>query len=143
MPKKSKKSKNSKNKKGSFTEKRVLVFKENMQEYAKIIKMLGDRKVTLVLPDSSQCMGIIPGKFRKRLWMKCEDVVLIGRREFQDNKLDIIYKYNDDEARRLVKLFEIPDFFLQGVTTSSGVSEEEGIIFATEDDKCAFDIDDI
>ena len=124
MPKKKKKGKNKKNRTQNLP-KRVLVFKEDMQEYAKITKMLGDRRVTVVLPDSSMMLAIIPGRFRRRCWMKVGDIILVSRRDFQDNKLDVIYKYNDDEKRALETGNEIPDFFLDIHATSG---ENVGII---------------
>ena len=36
------------------------------------------------------------------------DIVLVGMREFQDDKTDVIHKYSADEARQLVKLKQIP-----------------------------------
>ena len=29
-----------------------------------------------------------------------------------NNKLDVIYRYNDDEVRTLINMVEIPNFFL-------------------------------
>lgn len=84
-----------------------------MEEYAQITKMLGDRKIMVMLPDKSENLAVIPGRFRKRCWMKVGDVLIVSRREFQSGKLDVIYKYNDDETRKLAKDYEIPEFFMQ------------------------------
>ena len=65
MPKKKKKGKNAKSK-NVVKAKRELLFAEDMQEYAVIDKLLGDRRVTLTLIDGTNKMGIIPGRFRKR-----------------------------------------------------------------------------
>ena len=92
--------------------KRELVFAEDMQEYCLIDKLLGDRRVNLTLTDGTSQMGIIPGRFRKRCWMKPGDLVLASQREFQDGKLDIVYKYNSDEKKRLQQLDEIPRSFI-------------------------------
>ena len=37
------------------------------------------------------------------------DIVLIGLRDFQDDKADVIMKYTADEARQLKAYGEIPD----------------------------------
>ena len=92
--------------------KRELVFAEDMQEYCLIDILLGDRRVNLTLTDGTNQMGIIPGRFRKRCWMKPGYVVLASQREFQDWKLDIVYKYNSDEKKRLQQLDEIPRSFI-------------------------------
>jgi translation initiation factor 1A len=142
MPKKKKSGKNSKNKKGSITAvKRVIEFKGDLQEYVVMTKMLGDRRITVKLTDGSEKMAIIPGRFRKRCWMKPGDILLASWREFQDNKLDIVHKYNSDEARQLARLEEIPSFFLDDVTGYTKTAEKDlGITFGAEDD---FTFDDI
>jgi len=134
MPqKKSKKSKSS-----GDTTTRALVLKEDDQEYGKITKMLGDRKVTVALIDGSEILGLIPGKFRKRVWFKTDDIVLVGRREFQNDRVDIIYKYHDYEARKLLKMSEVPPKFLD-IISSEGTEQPT----IENDDDFGFDFDDI
>ena len=111
--------------------KRELVFAEDMQEYCLIDKLLGDRRVNLTLTDGTSQMGIIPGRFRKRCWMKVGDLVLAAQREFQDGKLDIIYKYNSEEKKRLQQLDEIPRSFINTGT----VEEDFGFDFGTSYDE--------
>ena len=144
MGKKNKKrSKNSKNKRGVVSVKRLVEFKDDMQEYVVMTKMLGDRRIMVKLPDTSEKMAIIPGRFRKRCWMKTGDVLLASYREFQADKLDIVYKYTPEEARQLVNYKEIPSFFLDTDRGSSNAKEGEiGVTFAVEDD-IGFSFDDI
>ena len=132
MAKKKKRAKNSKNKKDN--QKRALEFKDDMQEYAIMSKMLGDRRIMVTLPDKSEKLAIIPGRFRKRCWMKVGDVLLVSYRDFQTKKLDVCHKYDADEARLLESYNEIPPFFLDN---SSGGGDEE------EDDGIVFEIDDV
>ena len=141
MPKKQKGKRNRKNK-SVASEKRALLFKDEMQEYAKITKMLGDRKIRVVLPDGTELLGAIPGRFRRRCWMKRGDIILVSRREFQDDRVDVAYKYNDDEARVLVKRFEIPESFLNDINSAEDLNAEmmdSGFVFddTVEDDEQA------
>jgi translation initiation factor 1A len=46
---------------------------------------------------------------RKRVWIQTGDVVLVGLREYQDGKADIIHKYNPEEVKNLRNLKEIPE----------------------------------
>lgn len=113
MPKNKKGGKKKKKAAGSGSlAKRQLELAEDMQEYAKILKCMGDRKLNVVLTDSSQMVASIPGRFRKRVWMAAGDIIIASRRDFQDSKLDVIYKYTKDEVRKLHKQGLIPDFFL-------------------------------
>lgn len=127
MPQKNKGNKNKK--KSTSVSSNSLVTKDDMQEYAKIEKMLGDRKVTLTLPDGRNILGIIPGRFRKRCWMKTGDTVLISFRDFQDDRCDIIHKYDSTEVPKLVKLNEIPISFITGETNDE---EDDGLIFVED-----------
>ena len=45
---------------------------------------------------------------RKILYWKQGDIILIGLREFQDDKADVIHKYYPEEARELKKKGELP-----------------------------------
>jgi translation initiation factor 1A len=136
----------SKNKKGGSqvsTSKRELMFKTDMEEYAKISKMLGNSRVMVILPDSSEIMGIIPGRFRKRCWMAVNDIVLISRRDFQDAKVDIVYKYENDEPNRLLKYAEIPGFFVDDTLSTDNNNIDGLIITNEEDDNIEVNFDDI
>lgn len=137
MPKNKKKGKNNKNK-NSDAPRRTLLIKEELQEYGKISKLLGDRRVRVILIDTSEILGIIPGRFRRRCWMRDGDIILVSRRDFQADRVDILHKYTDSEARQLAKMSEIPPFFLSGVTPEVGSSgniqdEELGFEFDVEE----------
>merc|ERR1712122_149429 len=51
----------------------------------------------------------IRGKLRKKVWINQGDIILVGLRDYQDAKADVILKYNADEARNLKTYGEIPD----------------------------------
>ena len=78
------------------------------QEYARVTKMLGDCRLLAFCFDGKERMCKIRGAFRKRVWIREGDFILVGLRDFQDDKADIIGKYSSDEVRRLRVLREIP-----------------------------------
>merc|ERR1719211_815155 len=51
--------------------------------------------------DGTKRLCHIRGKMRKKVWVAQGDIVLIGLRDFQDSKADVILKYMPDEARNL------------------------------------------
>jgi len=51
----------------------------------------------------------IRGKMRKKVWINTGDIILIGLRDYQDDRADVILKYSPDEARKLKGYGEIPD----------------------------------
>jgi translation initiation factor 1A len=112
--------------------KRELVFKEEMQEYAQVSKMLGNARVEAFCFDGVSRMCQIRGQMRKRVWINVGDIVLVSLREFQDNKADIIWKYTPDEARSLKAYGELPANVRPNEAEGFGgeESESDGIEFA-------------
>jgi len=90
-------------------EKRELVFKEDGQEYAQVIKMLGNGRLEAQCFDGTKRLCHIRGKLRKKVWINQSDIILIGLRDYQDHKADVIMKYTADEARNLKTYGELPD----------------------------------
>jgi len=46
---------------------------------------------------------------RKKVWINTGDIVLVGLRDYQDAKADVILKYTPDEARNLKSYGEFPE----------------------------------
>ncbi|GAA5914784.1 hypothetical protein JCM5296_005164 [Sporobolomyces johnsonii] len=90
-------------------DKRELVFKEDGQEYAQVIKMLGNGRVEAMCFDGEKRLAHIRGKMRKKVWINQGDIVLLSLRDFQDDKADVIQKYSADEARNLKAYGELPE----------------------------------
>jgi len=110
MPKnKGKGGKNRRRGKNENEVKRELVFKEDGQVYGQVIKMLGNGRLEAHCFDGKKRLCHIRGKMRKKVWVNTGDVILLGLREYQDDKADVILKYMADEARSLKQYGEIPD----------------------------------
>jgi len=90
-------------------EKRELIFKEDGQEYAQVARVLGNCRVEAYCFDGTTRMCHVRGKFRKKIWINRDDIILIGLRDYQDGKADIIHKYTSDEARTLKAYGELPE----------------------------------
>ena len=62
---------------------------------------------------------------RRRVWMARNDIILVGIRDFQEGKVDILHKYPEEHVRQLVEMGELPDFFTVGEgLVGSNVSED-------------------
>merc|ERR1719323_2702610 len=51
----------------------------------------------------------IRGKLRKKVWINQSDIILVGLRDYQDARADVILKYSADEARNLKSYGEFPE----------------------------------
>jgi translation initiation factor 1A len=94
--------------------KRELVLADDGQVYAQVLKMLGNGRLEAICFDdkagqTTKRLCHIRGKLRKKVWINTSDIILIGLRDFQDEKADVILKYTADEARQLKNKGEIPE----------------------------------
>ena len=53
-------------------------------------------------------IGVVRGKMRRRVWVNLNDIVLVTEREFCQNKVDIIDKYDSSQLEYLKKYSNIP-----------------------------------
>merc|ERR1711990_626734 len=116
-------------------DKRELIFKEDGQEYAQVLTMLGGGRLEALCFDGVKRLCGIRGKMRKRVWIAGGDIVLVGLRDFQDERADVILKYSADEARNLKAYGELPE---TAKINESAVEVEFG-----DDDDVEFDFDEI
>ncbi|XP_038059308.1 eukaryotic translation initiation factor 1A, Y-chromosomal-like [Patiria miniata] len=107
------------------SEKRELVFKEDGQEYAQVMKMLGNGRLKALCLDGVERLCHIRGKLRKKVWINQGDIILLGLRDYQDDKADVILKYNPDEARNLKEFGELPESYKINDTTAFGPNEDD------------------
>ena len=78
-----------------------IVKRDADQEYGWVLKILGDCRMQCLCSDEKIRICHIRGSMRKRVWINVEDVVLLSIRDFQDDKADIIHKYNQQHADNL------------------------------------------
>ena len=45
----------------------------------------------------------VPGRYRRRLWLRPKDIIIIVPWEYDDNKGDVIYKYRPTAIKQLRK----------------------------------------
>ncbi|KAF8695462.1 Eukaryotic translation initiation factor 1A, partial [Rhizoctonia solani] len=140
-------------------DKRELVFREDGQEYAQVVKMLGNGRLEAQCFDGEKRLAHIRGKMRKKVslifptisgsggstigkvWINQGDIILLSLREFQDDKADVIVKYTADEARNLKAYGELPDTVKINETDTFG--EEDGECTFEFGDEGEVDVDDI
>jgi len=115
------------------TEKRELVFKEEGQEYAQVLKMLGNGRLDALCFDGVKRLCHIRGKLRKKVWINTGDIILLGLRDYQDAKADVILKYTADEARNLKAYGELPET-VKIETNASNEDANGDIEFEFQDD---------
>jgi translation initiation factor 1A len=86
--------------------------------------MLGNGRLEAYCMDGIKRLCHIRGKMRKKVWVNNGDIVLVGLRDYQDEKADVILKYMADEARSLKAYGELPDTIR--VNDTDAIMDEEG-----------------
>ena len=118
--------------------KRPLVFKDisELQEYAQIMRLLGNCRCELYCIDGKTRLGHIRGNMRKKVFVKVGDIVLVSLREFEDSKCDIIYLYKKEEAASLKACDELPSNIKinDDMVADKEEIEDLGVEFRDEDD---------
>jgi len=91
--------------------------------------ILGGRRVSVICADGKTRMARIPGKMRRRQWVREGDLIIVWPWDFQDSKADVKHRYSKTQAIYLSRkgvLPEIVDLFgsgeeLQDETDDSGI----------------------
>jgi len=89
-------------------------------------QILGGRRVTVLCEDGETRMARIPGKMRRRQWVRDGDLIIVWPWDFQDSKADVKHRYSKTQAMYLSRKGVLPkelDFF--GMNTASDDDDDE------------------
>lgn len=106
-------------------ERRELLFAEADQTYGTVTAILGSGRFTVQCHDGVDRMGILRGKLHRRQWVRMDSTVLLGLRDFEPGKADIIHVYQHEERRMLQQYGELGP----GVLQQQEADEDDGIDF--------------
>ena len=72
-------------------------------------EILGGRRVTVLCADGQTRMARIPGKMRRRQWVREGDLIIVWPWDFQDSKADVKHRYTKTQAMYLSRKQVLPD----------------------------------
>jgi translation initiation factor 1A len=133
MPKNVKSLKNSERNTESV-KKRDLVLKMDGTIYGKAVKLLGDCNFTIQCYDGVERLCHLRKKIKRDERIQLGSIVLVGLRDYQDSKGDIIFVYTREDEMELRKMEEIPS------DSKDDLGNEEDDM---GDDKGSFNFEDI
>ena len=100
---------------------RVALPNERINEmFAIADQILGGRRVRVVCADGETRLARIPGKMRRRQWVREGDLIVVQPWDFQDAKADVKKRYSKTQSLYLSRkgvLPEIVDVFGSGTET--------------------------
>jgi len=71
-------------------------------------QLLGASKIKVMCEDGVSRMGRIPGKIKKRMWIREGDLLIISLWDFQPDKCDVRFRYTKTQAVNLSKRGKVP-----------------------------------
>ena len=91
-------------------------------------EILGGRRVTVLCADGETRMARIPGKMRRRQWVREGDLIIVWPWDFQDSKADVKHRYTKTQAMYLSRKQVLPDVVDMFGSDEDEVVEEQQIV---------------
>ncbi len=107
-------------------------------------QILGGRRVNVLCADGETRLARIPGKMRRRQWVREGDLIIVWPWDFQDSKADVKHRYTKTQALYLSRKGVLPaDVDIFGMNTSiEDLEEEDDGLFAKSDDSNELESED-
>ena len=87
----------------------TLQYKPKGEMFAVAETFQGGSRLQLICEDGERRMGRIPGKLRRRMWVRENDLLIVVPWSFQDSKADVKFRYTPTQTANLKKLGKIPE----------------------------------
>lgn len=105
------------------------------QMFALASQILGGRRVTVLCEDGETRLARIPGKMRRRQWVREGDLIIVWPWDFQDAKADVKHRYTKTQAMYLSRKGVLPDDVdMFGMNTRFDDDGEHDDLFASASD---------
>ena len=97
-------------------------------------QILGGRRVTILCEDGETRLARIPGKMRRRQWVREGDLIIVWPWDFQDAKADVKHRYTKTQAMYLSRKGVLPDDVdVFGMNVTHDDDDEHDDLFGTVD----------
>ena len=97
-------------------------------------QILGGRRVTILCEDGETRLARIPGKMRRRQWVREGDLIIVWPWDFQDAKADVKHRYTKTQAMYLSRKGVLPDDVdVFGMNVTHDDDDEHDDLFGTID----------
>ncbi len=71
-------------------------------------QLLGASKIKVMCEDGQSRVGRIPGKIKKRMWIREGDLLIVSIWDFEPSKCDVRFRYTRTQAGNLSRKGKIP-----------------------------------
>ncbi len=126
---------------------RVALPNERINEmFAIADQILGGRRVRVVCADGETRLARIPGKMRRRQWVREGDLIVIQPWDFQDAKADVKKRYSKTQSLYLSRkgvLPEIVDVFGTGTETWDDLDDSGIFASSSQNQSAVEEVEDV
>jgi translation initiation factor 1A len=99
-------------------------------------QILGGRRVSVLCEDGETRLARIPGKMRRRQWVREGDLIIVWPWDFQDSKADVKHRYTKTQAMYLSRKGVLPDDVdVFGMNVTHDDDDEHSDIFGVVEDE--------
>ena len=86
-----------------------LPYKPKGEIFAVAETFQGGSRLQVICEDGIRRMGRIPGKLRRRMWIRENDLLIVVPWSFQDSKADVKFRYTPTQTANLKRRGKIPE----------------------------------
>ena len=94
---------------GEVTLRVSLPYKPKGEMFAVAETFQGGSRLQVICEDGIRRMGRIPGKLRRRMWVRENDLLIVVPWSFQDSKADVKFRYTPTQTVNLKRRGKIPE----------------------------------
>jgi len=94
---------------GEVTLRVSLPYKPKGEMFAVAETFQGGSRLQVICEDGIRRMGRIPGKLRRRMWVRENDLLIVVPWSFQDSKADVKFRYTPTQTANLKRRGKIPE----------------------------------
>ena len=94
---------------GEVTLRVSLPYKPKGEMFAVAETFQGGSRLQVICEDGIRRMGRIPGKLRRRMWGRENDLLIVVPWSFQDTKADVKFRYTPTQTANLKRRGKIPE----------------------------------
>ena len=94
---------------GEITLRVSLPYKPKGEMFAVAETFQGGSRLQVICEDGIRRMGRIPGKLRRRMWVRENDLLIVVPWSFQDSKADVKFRYTPTQTANLKRRGKIPE----------------------------------
>ena len=84
---------------------------KELEQFAIVLQLMGSDQVKCLCEDGDERQVRIPGKLKKRVWLRENDIIVIKLWDFQPSKGDVVWRYLGHQVewlKRNGKLSKLP-----------------------------------